>query len=265
MTSDFDRDTAIEATGPNRWDVVLGDRWSIGAIPNGGYSTTPILRALLADGGRPDPLSVTTHFYKPAIQNEAGQITTEVLRSGRAYTHAGGILEQDGAVRSRTMAVLGELAAQPAPDPLSPPPVSIPDPDDCPARDEGSQGIALPLLEVVDIRLHPDGPGRGPMGEAVLSGWARFHDERAPDSLALAFFADAFPPAVLGVFDNVGWVPSLEITAHVRRQPVAGWIRAEVVTADIQDDLLVEDVRLWDESGALVAQARQLAKPLLKG
>jgi len=46
---------------------------------------------------------------------------------------------------------------------------------------------------------------------------------------------------------------------------VDGWIRAEVVTADIQDDLLVEDVRLWDESGVLVAQARQLAKPLLKG
>ena len=51
---------------------------------------------------------------------------------------------------------------------------------------------------------------------------------------------------------------------HVRRHPVDGWIRGSVSTTDLQHDLLVEDVRLWDESGALVAQARQLAKPLVK-
>jgi hypothetical protein len=30
-----------------------------------------------------------------------------------------------------------------------------------------------------------------------LDGWIRFHDQRAPDLLSLAVFADAFPPPIM--------------------------------------------------------------------
>lgn len=264
VATDFDRDTAITPLSEDTYETFLGDRWSIGVVPNGGYSTAPIIRALCERTGRATPVSVTTHFYRPAVQLARGHIQTEVHRSGKTFAHGTGTLGQEGQERSRTTAVLGDLPVDPSSELIAPPPVSIPGPDECPGRHGGSQGISLPLLDVVDVRLHPDGPGRAEDGAVVLSGWVRFHDERPPDPLALTFFADAFPPAVLGVIDNVGWVPSLELTVHVRRAPVDGWIRAAVSTTDIQNDLLIEDVLLWDETGALVAQARQLAKPLLK-
>lgn len=263
MPSDFDRDTAITAV-EGGYETTLGDRWSIGSTPNGGYSTAPIVRALCVETGKSMPVSVTTHFTRPALESATGHIVTEVHRVGRNFAYARATLEQEGAVRSRTVAVLGEPADDPSVPPLSPRPVDLPDPDDCPGRQEDAQGIHLPLLDVVDVRLHPDGPHRDDEGAVTLAGWVRFRDERPPDPLALTFFADALPPAVLGVIDQVGWVPSLELTVHVRRAPVPGWIRASVTTDDIQDGLLIEDVRLWDASGALVAQARQLAKPLVK-
>jgi len=264
VTSDFDEDTAITSLENGWYETVLGDRWSIGVVPNGGYSTAPIIRALCERTGKPTPLSVTTHFYRPAEQLASARIGTEVHRIGRTFAYATGTLDQGEVERSRTTAVLGDLPVDPSSELIAPPPIPMPDPDDCPDRQGGSQGIHLPLLDVVDVRLHPDGPTRAADGAVVLSGWVRFHDQRPPDPLALTFFADAFPPAVLGVIAEVGWVPSLELTVHVRRFPVDGWIRAAVSTSDIQNDLLIEDVLLWDDSGALVAQARQLAKPLIK-
>ena len=263
MPSDFDGDTAITAVDDG-YETVLGDRWSIGTTPNGGYSTAPIIRALCDETGKPMPVSVTTHFARPALESTAGRIRTRVHSVGRRFAYAAGTLDQDGVTRSRTAAVLGELSVEAGPTRLSPRPIDIPDPDRCPGRQEETQGIHLPLLEVVDVRLHPDGPQLDDDGAATLAGWVRFRDDRPPDPLALTFFADALPPAVLGVIERVGWVPSLELTVHVRRAPVPGWIRVAASTSDIVDGLLIEDVRMWDESGALVAQARQLAMPLLK-
>ena len=93
----------------------------------------------------------------------------------------------------------------------------------------------------------------------------RFGDERPPDPLALTLFADAFPPPILMVEPTAGWVPTIELTVHVRRRPVDGWIRAECKTVDVHDNLLIEEIRLWDEAGSLVAQGRQLAMLLTRG
>ena len=66
-------------------------------------------------------------------------------------------------------------------------------------------------------------------------------------------FADAFPPAVHAVVERVGWVPTLELTVHVRRRPVAGWVQARLECDDVAGGWMVETGTLWDESGAVVA------------
>src|SRR6185369_598975 len=60
-----------------------------------------------------------------------------------------------------------------------------------------------------------------PSGRGELRGWLRFDDGREPDTLALLTAVDALPPATfdLGV---TGWVPTLELSCHVRAAPAPG-------------------------------------------
>ena len=57
----------------------------------------------------------------------------------------------------------------------------------------------------------------------------------------------------------MGWAPTLELTGHVRAVPAAGWLQVEITTDNFSATLLEEDARIWDSTGRLVAQSRQLA------
>ena len=55
-----------------------------------------------------------------------------------------------------------------------------------------------------------------------------------------------------------GWVPTIELTVHVRKRPAPGWIQARFECDDLSDGRLVESGTLWDSTGAVVARSRQL-------
>jgi hypothetical protein len=97
-----------------------------------------------------------------------------------------------------------------------------------------------------------------------VTGWTRFSDGRPPDVRSLPLFADAFPPPVFEL-GPAGWVPTIELTVHVRARPEPGWLRARFATHVLVDGYLSEDGELWDEAGTLVAQSRQLAMLLPVG
>jgi hypothetical protein len=102
-------------------------------------------------------------------------------------------------------------------------------------------------------------PERREEGEiARLEGWMRFADGRIADVAALPLLADAFPPAVLDV-SAAAWVPTVELTVHVRGRPAPGWIAASFRTRFLSDGYFEEDGELWDSTGRLVALSRQLA------
>ena len=136
---------------------------------------------------------------------------------------------------------------------------AIPPPDACPGRSGSAQGVGLPILQRLDIRLHPDEAVPGAAGRAQVSGWIRFADGRAADPLACLLMADAFPPAVFGLLGMVGWVPTIELTVHLRARPVPGWLLGRFWAEDLRDGRVIENGALWDSSGQLVAQSRQLA------
>ncbi|MGI9606224.1 MAG: thioesterase family protein [Acidimicrobiales bacterium] len=258
MISAFDADTAITDLGDGTYATRVNSRWSIGTVPNGGYSSSAMLRAMVAASGRPDPLSVTTHYYRPTVADTEATITTDLHREGRSFANVSAAMVQEGKERTRATAVLGELprdnpaGTQPAVPVIAPP-------DQCVPRSSAGQGIPLPLMDMIDVRIDPAPEPLPGDPAALLRAWIRFTDERPPDPLALAMFVDAFPPAVTASHAKIGWVPTLELTLHLRRRPVAGWVAAEIRADDIAGNRLIEDVRLWDESGALVAQARQFA------
>jgi len=262
--SQFDDDTAPIPDGPDRWRVTPTAAWNIGDAANGGYALSLVLRAMAADDEHPDPLTVTTHFLRPLRPDGTdAEIAVETVRRGRSTTVRRSTLRHDGADRIVVLAAFGRLHADRiGPSPGAPhidlPPPSIPMPDACADRRALEQGVELPILDRLDVRIRPDQAVAGGSDRACVEGWIRFADGTEPTALSLPLFADAFPPSLFPLLGGVGWVPTVELTVHVRRHPAAGWVQARLECDDLVDGRMVETGSLWDASGRLVARSRQL-------
>ena len=80
----------------------------------------------------------------------------------------------------------------------------------------------------------------------------------------MLLMVDAYPPTLVGGME-VGWVPTVELTTHIRARPAPGWLLGTFRTRFLIDGLLEEDGELWDSEGRLVALSRQLAIALPRG
>lgn len=256
----YDQETEVTQGDDGRWHGHLSPRWNIGENPNGGYLLACALNAMARSVDHPDPLTVTTHFLRPGSPDAPFDVDVQVLRSGRSVSTVRATLAQQDKVRVEMLATFGDLEQNAGIDTeLDPRPTyTLPPPPDCPLRSGQTQGLHLPIMDRLEVRLNPDHARAGESEDAVISGWIQFADGRAPDSLSLAMFADAFPPSLLTRLGVIGWVPTLELTVQVRRRPAPGWIQAEFHTADLQGGRMIESGMLWDQAGHLVAQSRQL-------
>lgn len=264
MDAAFDRDTAVAPTGGGRWRATVAESWGTGHSPNGGYLLAIAARAVAAAVQRPDPLSVTGHFLRPSVPGPV-DVDVEVVRRGRAHATGTARLHQDGAERLRLLGVFGELgdlagAAAGAGVDRSPP--AIAPLQDCRSgHPELPGGIPVPLGRRLAVRFDPGSVGWAdgrPSGRGELAAWVRLTDDRDPDPYALLFVVDALPPSAfeLGVG---GWVPTIELTVHVRARPAPGWLRVWLRTVSMSGGYLEEDAEVWDARDRLVATARQLA------
>ncbi len=261
----FDRETAVAPRSPSEWTTHITSNWNIGDNPNGGYLLSSGIKVAVEASGQPDPLTVTTHYLRPGLPDQPADIDVDVVRRGRRFTNVDVQLTQDGKPRYKLMAAMGDLSGGTLSDQpiegaaLTREPVDLPPPDECTARMDLEQGVDLAITSRLDIRVDPKWAEDGSSDRAEISGWIRFKDERPVDTAALVLFGDSFPPSLFSLLGRVGWVPTLELTVHVRRRPVPGWISARFRTTDLHDGLLIEDGELWDEAGHLVARTRQLA------
>lgn len=256
MANRFEAETTGAALHPD---------WNIGDKPNGGYVMAVAARRLWqatkeAGSPHPHPVSVTTHYLRPC-DNSVFEHSAEVLRVGRTFSTAQGGLTQGGKVRVHSIATFGDVSVDGATAEFGSPP-SLPTPQECLLRNDamGPEGTT-PLSEVIETRMHPDSgwlQGK-PTGVPKVTGWTRFRDGQPPDPWSLLFFADAFAPTVFEWLPERAWVPTIELTVHVRSLPVSGWLRASFTTNHVSHGRFEEDGEIWDEAGTLVAQSRQLA------
>ena len=248
----------------------LLEGWTIGNAVNGGFAMARLaagLRPLLDDdGGHPDCLALSAYFLSAARPGPYA-VEPEIVRVGRSMsTGQVSLWQEDGDARVeriRALATFGELSSMATPlrrqvdPPAMPPPAACVGVADVP----GAAVPFPPLMERLDLRLDPStamwGLGQ-PSGEGRMRGWIRFRDGREPDALALLFFLDALPPVAFDL-GLMGWAPTLEFSGHVRAVPVPGWLQVELTTDNFSGTLLEEDARIWDSTGRLVAQSRQLA------
>ena len=272
MVHAFDEDTALEpvpgadpadpASG-QRFTAGMSHRWDTVGPPNGGFLLALAARALARTVPFPDPVTLTGHFLRPSRHTPV-ELHVESIRTGSAHATATGRLLQGGKELLRTLATFSDLGAVSGPTASGARPPALPPPEEClpvkelqPRQWDDLPGRMPELYRSIDVRLAR--PERREEGEiARLEGWMRFTDGREPDVAALPLLADAFPPAVLDTAD-AAWVPTVELTVHVRGRPSPGWIAASFRTKFLCDGYFEEDGELWDSSGRLVALSRQLA------
>ncbi len=266
MVSQFDIETAIRLTSepeasPSTWQTNLSEAWDIAGNPNGGYLLASSLRAVAASVPQHgDPLTVTTHYLRPGLSGRSADITTETIRSGRRTSTVRTIMSQDGNARITSLVTMSDLDLWSGQSVVAIEPPAVAPVADCLDRSELPQGVDLPILSRVDVRLDPAtvAPRPGTDRRAEVAGWIRFVDGTPPSVLSLPLFADAFPPSPIGLLGEVGWIPTVELTVQVRARPVEGWIQARFTAQDIGGGTLIEDGMLWDADANLVAQSRQL-------
>ena len=257
--TEFDHDTAVEQLTENSFRGFVDPGWNIGDNPNGGYLLSLVTSAVAAVVPHPDPLSITTHFLRPGIAGTHCEIEVDLVRTGRTMSTVKATMRQEGKIRLEVLAAYGDLSQVVGIDSeislLRP---DIPPPGDCIPRTGDLQGIDIALVSKLDARLHPEHLVPGKSGVAQLAGWVRLNDDQTPDSRSLLLFCDCFPPSPFGRIGAVGWVPTIELTVHVRRRPAPGWIQSSFQTDDLCDGRMVESGCLWDSRGELVAQSRQI-------
>ena len=255
----FDEETQVSELNSGQWRGFVHGHWNIGDNPNGGYLVSIAQRAMRQNIPHADPLSTTTHFLRPGVADEECVVDVDVVRIGRSMSTVRATLLQQGKARLTVLSVFGDLSQSAGVEVhWSPDAPSVPAPDTCELRSGETQGIHLPILERLEVRLKPEHARAGSNSVAELWGWIRHADGRDADVSCLSLFADAFPPSPFTTLGVVGWVPTVELTTHVRARPAPGWIKACFQTQDLKDGRMIEDGRLWDSSGQLVAQSRQL-------
>ena len=249
-----------EAGGRVHFDSELHEGWEIGGRSNGGYLLAVAARAMADVCERP-PLSVTGHYLSPGEPGPA-RVVVEPVRAGRRLTTLRATLTTGDRDVLEVLGTFGRADADGAPR------LMFGGPPDVPPYDQSAPPLMpteppIPtMMERLANRLHPDQDGfrRGtPTGDGVLSGWFALADEQPIDEIGLLLAADAFPPPVFNTGLPVAWVPTVELTVHVRAFPAAGPLRVVFRSRFIEGGLLDEDGELWDQSGTLVAQSRQLS------
>ena len=273
MTSEFDlaMDLAPRTAGDDcgSFRGRFTDEWLIGNAVNGGVvmaiATTALQRQLTGTGGHRDLLAFSGYFLTPSAPGEV-VVETTVLRSGRTLSTGQMSVSQPGLdaqpiERMRALASFGDLDASAEVLRSATPPAMAP-PEQCLSTEQMPPSFlnASSLLERLDLRIDPVTAGWAmgkPSGKGEMRGWLRLKDGRAPDPTVLLFALDALPPVAfdLGI---LGWAPTLEFTGHVRARPAPGWLQVALTSENLTRGLMEEDARIWDSSGRLVAQSRQL-------
>ena len=233
--------------------------WDIGGNANGGYLMAIAGRAMAEAVGRP-PVTLTAHYLRPAPPGPC-DIEVTTVRSGRRFATATATLTM---ASGQVLQLLGTFGDQ-TPGGTSitrEAPVDLPAYDDCELPPPSTEGPGPEIFRRLAVRIRPGDEGfrtDNPSGNAEIRGWFAFADGEPIDAIGLLLVADAFPPPIFNTDLPAAWVPTVELTVHVRGVPEPGPLRCWFRSRFIHDGLLDEEGEIWDSTGKLVAQSRQLA------
>lgn len=247
----------LRSLGDGSFTAELHPDWAIKERPHGGYLLALLAKAA-TDGSALDPLSISAQFLRPPKVGPV-LLRVEELKAGRTVTVVRACLEQSGRTCVDATVTLGKLPsgepdwAERSTMPVNPPSTAID------LAGVGS-GKSFGLARICDLRLEPDGAGflnGSTDAPPRLRLWARPRTSQ-PDLLFSLIAGDLSMPSVFNL-GRFGWAPTVQLTALLRARPANGWLRLAVESKTVHGPWFDEDTRVFDSTGQLVCQARQLA------
>lgn len=262
-TSEFDRHVHTEPDGAGGYRAHLDPGWVVGGGVNGGYLSAVVGHALgQAVPGKPHVLSLSSHFVSASVPGPAA-VRVDVHRDGGRTAVVGLTLEQDGVPRLHGLATLADLHELSDDVETTAQAPVVPPREQCVAAGDAPPEVlaAAPMLQRSHLLFPPGEVGwalGAPSGVARHGGWFRLIDDREPDPLVLLMVLDCLPPVTFQL-GRIGWAPTLSLSSHVRALPAPGWLVVVQESRNLAGGYFEEDCEVWDSTGRLVAQARQLA------
>ncbi len=257
--TEYDAATAVFRRDDYSFTADLDPQWFVVA-PNGGYLAALLMRAaqLVPESDGRLARSMTTHFPQVGV---AGPVTlhVEVTRAGRSIVYTTVRMHQGDRLLAQSMVALGHGRSELSFQDLRPPP-GLPDVDATPAP-LIPEAVMPPIAHRFDYR--PTDPV--PMFSAQTSDmwvWVRLREPRPLDDGLLALMTDALPPALFFREVPPHVYPTIDLTVHLRNRPAPAyddWCLAHVATRTAAEGFIEEDCDIYDRSGSLLAQGRQLA------
>lgn len=258
----FSEASAVQPVGEGVYTADIQPDWDIFGITNGGYLLATLARAMGEESPGRDLVSISARFLNPGRPGPA-DIDVDVVKTGRGTTTLQGRMSQGGRtlfVAHATFTVPGMGVPVDASYEEIP---AIPPAEQClRLLPEGDAPLPPPFARQVEILIRPEDLKFGEEAEGrkpEIRGWFRLLEGEQLDPYGLVLGADAFPPAVFTANLPMGWTPTIDISVYVRDPGPHEIVKSRVHTRHITGGWLEEDVEMWDPSGRLVAQSRQLA------
>jgi acyl-CoA thioesterase len=238
------------------------DNYTVMGRPNGGYLQCVMASAALAEAAvhgsaHTHALAVSTNYVNPP-ELAPVEATVDIRRIGKSATFAHVTVRQEGHVTTESVVTLGTIGTRSEPRYVATAVSDLPPLESLERLNAAGVGIH----SVLDMRLDPatTGYARGELSDqAEFRGWLRLADGDQPwNAWSLLFASDAFPPATFPVGSS-GWVPTLQLSSYIRREPIGEWLRVRQWCTQIDDGVVDERCEIFDEAGYLVASSVQLA------
>ncbi len=258
----FDFDTKVVGQDGS-YQALISPNWNIGKKPNGGYLMAILNRAFQKESGKPHCLSITAHYLRSPDPGPC-ELDVVVEKAGKTITNVSGRLNSEGKASIIALATCGDLDSMVGQNRQSAKAPEIDPPSLCeelkwPDTIAGAVGSQMPHRFEMRVPKDSSFNKREASGNhAKLAVWMRFADDRPIDADSVPLFLDSAPPAIMAVI-QAGWIPTIDLTIHLRRVPIGNWVLGIFSTNTLINGLLEEDGTLWDEDFNLIATSRQQA------
>ncbi|WP_141581875.1 thioesterase family protein [Actinomadura sp. WMMA1423] len=258
--SGFGESTAVKPVGEGRYEAVLDEGYGIAQALNGGYLMAVLARAAVDSSPHEHPVSTAANFHRVAKPGPA-ELVVDSRKVGRTAASSFVTLVQDGRPVVDALITTGTLDPAAEPDFAAEAPAPLPPLEECtgfrpPAAVDGG------FADQVDMRFDRTTMGwldGRPSGRPEIRGWFRHRCGHEFDGYSLALAVDALPPVALNLGAQ-GWAPTVELTWHMRAVPAPGWLAVHGTGRLLAGGWFDEEVEVWDTTGRLVAQSRQIAR-----
>lgn len=250
------------------FDAVIDRVWTIGPKVHGGTMLAICAAAAKAqlDDESVQPLAVSVSYLSAPDPGEV-RLEAIVRKRGKQVSHVDVEMAQGDRIAVRAVVTLGrpdvdeprhEVASSLASMPAEPPA------DTEPIGGDHPMASIVHVAQGCEMRIDPTSAHflTGTKGESEVRMWVRpfgGDEEHADTAVLFALMTgDISAPVTMnrGMF---GWAPTVQLTAYLRKQPAAGWLRVAATSTVIGGTWFEEDHLVLDSEGAVVVQSRQLA------